>query len=189
MALSKKAKLGIAAVAALALFGFGSAAAADDVVFDPPDPDPPEPPDPENPLEDPPDTPLPPPPPQCNYSGCGPKFDGAHAAPTYYALRIQQLGYPIDVATVAANNSTIAVQPQRGYVAHFQRHFNTVRANTAGFPPITAAKLAPLKSVAVLGRDGLIGERTILAITLAHNAVNATGIKWEDLVKIGGGPD
>lgn len=177
----------IGAVALLAFAG-GAKAADDDDDPDLPPPPPDDPPD--NPLDDPPNDPLPPPPPgKCNYSGCGPAFDGTHASPVYYALRLQQLGYPINVSAVGVNNSTIAVQPQRGYFVHFQRHFNTVRANTAGFPPITAAKLAPLKSVIALGTDGLVGDKTILALQLAHNAVAATGITWESLVKIGGGPD
>jgi len=191
MALSTKQKTGIGIVVGAAiLLGFAGAASADDDPAGPPDP--PDPPDgpPDNPLDDPPNDPLPPPPPgKCNYSGCGPAFDGTHASPVYYALRLQQLGYPINVSAVGVNNSTIAVQPQRGYFVHFQRHFNTVRANTAGFPPITAAKLAPLKSVIALGTDGLVGDKTILALQLAHNAVSATGITWENLVKIGGGPD
>lgn len=185
--MAKKKTWVLAALAGLALFGLGGKANADDdEPDDEPDDDepvgPPEP--PPDPLDvDPPPTPGPKPL-KCNYSGCGAPFDNTHAAPSYYALRIQQLGYPISVQTVAANQSTMAVQPQRGYVALFQKHFNSVRENTGGFPPIIAAKLAPLKSSPKLGVDGFNGERTIFAITLAHNAVIATGITWEDLVRI-----
>lgn len=194
MALSPKTKAGIGiGIGALILLGFAGAANADD---DPPDPDLPPPPPPDeipdvpNPLDDVPNEPLPPiPPGNCNYSGCGPQFDGDHASPVYYALRLQQLGYPISVSTVGVQNSLIAVQPQRGYFAHFQRHFNNVRKNTGGFPPLIAAKLAPLKSVSPLTTEGLVGDKTIFALQLAHNAVKATAISWENLVKIGGGTD
>lgn len=170
-----------AAAAALLLLGLGAKAATDDG-DEPTGPDP-EPPGP-NPLDVPPDTPLPPPPPKCNYSGCGAAFDGTHAAPSYYALRLQQLGYPIDVAVVSANQSAIAVQPQRGYFALFQKHWNSLQKNTDGFPPTIAAKLKPVKDYGSLGVDGLNGERTIGAVNRAHAAVLLTGIKWEDLIRI-----
>jgi hypothetical protein len=92
------------------------------------------------------------------------------------------------VATVAANGSRIAVQPQRGYFSHFQRHFNKLKDNTAGFPPTIALKLAPIAGAPRLAVDGLVGDRTIFAQNLAHAAQIGTGISWENLIKIVG-PD
>lgn len=169
---------GVAAV--LLLFGLGAKAATDDE-DDGDEPLPPPGPNPLDPVIPP--GPNPPKPPKCNYSGC-PAFDATHAAPSYYALRIQQLGYPIDVAAVAAKQDEITVQPQRGYVGLFQKHWNSLQKNTDGFPPPIAVKLKPIKDYGKLGVDEWLGERTIGALDRAHAAVLLTGIKWEDLIRI-----
>jgi hypothetical protein len=111
----------------------------------------------------------------CNFSGCGPAFDKNHETPAYYALRIQQLGYPINAAGIAANGSFIAVNPQRQWVREFQRDSNAVRAADS-YDPITEA--------GKLDEDGLVGNMTIAAINRAHQAVQVLGLPWLDIVEL-----
>lgn len=171
MALSRAAKVGIAAVAALALFGFAGDALAD-VVDDDDTPPPPPPPDiPPIPAFDPDDDdPLPPKPMVCNFSGCGPKFDSTHSAPTYYALRLQQLGYPINPAVQGFN---IVSNANRSIVREFQRDWNHVKPTVPGW----AGK-------ALLDDDGLVGNLTIDAINKAHALQTARIQSWAVIVDL-----
>lgn len=191
---NQKIGIGVAVAGAVALIGF-SANASDTPSGPPtgecpegfirqPDPNHPgqficvrgpdiEPPDNDLPDVDDIDDPLPPPPPQCNYSGCGPQFNNGHAAPAYYALRIQQLGYPINVPPIAANGSTIAVNPARAIIREFQRDYNAAR---------TAQTVQPTPPK--LGEDGLVGNATIAAIENAHKWVQTLNLPWVDIVEL-----
>lgn len=192
MPLSRNQKIGVAVAAGLALFAFAGAANAADVIpgdDDEPDDDACPPgthavpgldgsstcvpdvvPDPDD-LDD----PLPPPPPQCNYAGCGNQFDNSHSHPSVYALQLQELGYPINVVGIAANGSTIAVNPARGLVREFQRDYNAVKAGGG---------VAAINAGPTLGTDGLVGNMTIAAIKRAKDAVNLLNLPWVDIVEL-----
>lgn len=207
MALSKGKKIAIGlGVLALGL-GFAGAANADDDVLPDDDDDPNAPPscplgqvpqiqpdgswacvpiaivDPVFPPADDDDDPLPPKPPTCNYSGCGPAFDGSHQHPSIYAQKLIDLGYPINIAGIAANGSFIAVSPQRDVVREFQRDYNAVRAS----PPAPAASplaFAPIAAAGALAEDGLIGNKTIAALDRAWKAVTNSGMTWLAAVEL-----
>lgn len=136
------------------------------------------------------DDPLPPKPPTCNYSGCGAPFDTTHQHPSFYALRVQQLGYPIDVAAIAGNGTLIAVSPARDVFREFQRDFNAVKnsnglngpAALAGANAVAALNL--IKGMSNLATDGLNGNNTITAVSRAQALVNAMGMSWLQIVNL-----
>ncbi len=192
MPLSRNQKIGVAVAVGLGVFALAGAANAADVIpgdDDQPDDETcppgfhPQPnvdgtstcvadivPDPTD-LDD----PLPPKPPMCNYAGCGGAFDNNHEHPSVYALQLQELGYPINVVGIAANGTTIAVNPARGLVREFQRDYNAVKAGGG----VTAIKNGP-----TLGTDGLVGNQTIAAIKRAKDAVVLLNLPWVDIVEL-----
>lgn len=168
--MERNAKIGIAVlVGAAALLVAGAASAADDVLPDdlPPPPDDEPPPVEVDPVD--PGDPLPPPPAICNFSGCGPLFDGSHNTPTYYALRLQQLGYPINPA---APGWSILSPSSKNVVRTFQRDYNEVR------PTI------PNNAGPELDEDGYVGNRTIFAMNRAHQLVTERIQAWSVIVSL-----
>jgi hypothetical protein len=138
------------------------------------------------------DDPLPPKGNICNYSGCGSPFDDNHQPPSFYALRIQQLGYPIDVAAIAGNGTLIAVSPARNVIREFQRDFNAVKNSNGVDAPASLAggaalnSLNVIKGMADLDEDGLNGNNTITANVRAQNLVNQLGMSWLNIVNLAG---
>lgn len=170
-------------VAAVALLGFAGGAKADDLPDVDPDLPPPPPPDPIIPPPADLDDPLPPKPPSCTYSGCGPAFDNSHPHPGVLAIRLNNLGYPINAIGIGQNGSTIAVNPARAIVREFQRDYNAVRK---GNPIFNASPLAfaPIVAGPSLKTDGLIGTNTIAAITRAQTAVTNASTTWKAAIEI-----
>jgi hypothetical protein len=130
-----------------------------------------------------PDDPFEPPPPNCNYAGCGAPFDNSHPHPGVLALRLTNLGYPINAIGIGQNGSTIAVNPARAIVREFQRDYNAVRA---GNPIFAASPLAfaPIVAGPKLGTDGLIGNMTIAAIDRAIKAAQNANTTWLAAVEL-----
>jgi hypothetical protein len=189
MALSKKAKVGIAVgVGVVALVAFGGTALADDVVpGDEPDDEPDDEPgdEPEGPIPDFDEPFNSPPPPVCNYSGCGAPFDNTHATPTALCVQLQVIGYPINCAAVAVAPGNQVVSPQRDWWRKFQRDFNRVRVS----PPAPAASplaFAPVAAHPKLAEDGLPGNRTIKALELARAASLNGQMPWPVAVQLAG---
>jgi hypothetical protein len=211
MPLTRNQKIAAAAVAGLAVLGFAAAAKADDGTDDGGGDDP-EPcpfgfhrvptvnggsvcvPDIVVPSDDGGggDVPFPPLPNVCNYSGCGQPFDTTHSHPSVYAIRFQELGYPMPVPAISANGSMIAVDPARSSIREFQRDFNAVKASNAINGPAALAgvaatsALANLKASPNLSTDGLNGNNTIKAVTLAQALRNTVGLSWEAIVNLVG---
>lgn len=187
MALTRNQKIGIAATAGAVLLLVGGAAAANDggggdndgggdddnappqcptgfvpqlqsdgtwtcvkiQVVDPPHVDPP--------------PPKPGPGHACNYSGCGQAFDKNHQSPTFYMLKIQQLGYPINAA------GSIISEAAMVEIRKFQRDSNEVH---------DADLFAAIADAPELDEDGLVGNHTIAAIENAHKAVLQLNVPW-----------
>jgi len=197
MALSNKQKAGIGiGVGALLLLGAAGAANADDTPTDDDDgggdlPPPPPGPCPPGQVRIGDVCVVPPPPPdpkKCNYSGCGPQFDNNHPSPVTLAIRLQQLGYPIN--PTAPGWSQIQATSMAIW-REFQEDYNHVRAGNglAGPAALRAAAGAPAALAAIkagpkLATDGLVGNNTIAALNRATALVPAINLSWDNCVRL-----